>query len=161
MESKVNEKKLSSNVIDLIDLSEKTKLDEYLLYLRCYKCNTVMLEPKTCMTCNLTVCPNCKVCTHALVQSRHIKSLLEKLTFKCLFNSQGCKAIPKYLDVRAHLVNCQFFDEKLLASSKDSKTNSNNNIMSFTKQNQSQSNDNVLMMSSDLLFSSTKITDYE
>jgi hypothetical protein len=97
---------LSNNIYDLIDPSDKIKIDEYLPFLRCYKCMDVMIEPKSCSTCNLNLCPKChkQTCSHQLTQSRHLKSILEGLTFKC--KNKGCTKSLKYHEIRPHLLTC-------------------------------------------------------
>jgi hypothetical protein len=99
---------LSTDVSELIDPSDKPKIDEYLPFLRCYKCLEVMLEPKQCLTCNLNLCPKChkQTCSHSLVQSRHLKSILEGLSFKC--RNKECTKVLKYIEIRPHLMTCPF-----------------------------------------------------
>jgi hypothetical protein len=149
--NKINEQ-LSSNIYELIDPADKIKIDEYLPFLRCYKCMDVMLEPKTCLTCNLNLCPKChkQTCSHPLSQSRHLKSILEGLSFKC--RNKGCDKTLKYFEIRPHLLTCTFSfndrnDQKeqisksmvVLPDKKDSAVDINDNLsrsMIFNNQNE-------------------------
>lgn len=163
MDNKINEKNLSTNMIDLIDPSEKYKIDEYLQFLKCYKCNEIMIEPRQCFTCNYGICQKCKMCTHNLSQSRHIKSLLESISFKCKFHMKGCPAVIKYPDVRQHLLSCRYADEKFLnPSNKELKSSSMSNFPSrLLSHNLKEPDLSASYISLDQVFNSYKISDYE
>lgn len=125
MESRINEQNLSSNMNDLIDPSDKYKLEEYISFLKCHKCSDIMAEPKSCPTCEKILCSKCKmeVCAHTLMQSRHLKSLLENINFKCKFNQEGCQENLKYFDIRSHIITCKYaIQQKLIV-------NKNNNFL--------------------------------
>jgi hypothetical protein len=105
------EKLIPNNILELIDSSEKDKITIYAQFLRCYRCNEFLPDPKSCNKCGYTICSKCKNCSHELSQSRHIKTLLDVLTFKCKFHSSGCKEISKYQDVRKHLEKCNYYKD--------------------------------------------------
>jgi hypothetical protein len=122
METK--EKLLSTNVLDLIESSEKYKIEEYFPYLKCVKCLEIALEPRQCFTCNYVFCQKCKICSHPLILSRHVKLILDNITFKCKFNKSGCDAIIKYFDIRQHHLNCKFSETDLNSMISINSTNS-------------------------------------
>jgi hypothetical protein len=177
MENRLSEKNLSSNVIDLIDSSDKNKIDEYLLVLKCHKCHEVKLEPKQCLSCGVNVCDKCKSCNHQLTQSRHIKSLLDTLIFKCKNHSKGCLTNVKYTELKTHLSSCNYNikEEKLFDRAYTSSRSSSNseliqnknfnsslmpsNIFASNK-SASQNSSDFSFLTSDRIFN-TKITDYE
>jgi uncharacterized C2H2 Zn-finger protein len=186
MENRLSEKNLSSNVIDLIDPSDKSKIDEYLLVLKCHKCHEVKLEPKQCLSCGQNICDKCKTCNHQLTQSRHMKALLDTLTFKCKNHSKGCNNIVKYSDLKQHLSTCSYNikEEKIFDRAYTSSSNSSNlinsslslnslnssknfnsslmpsNIFNDINKSASQSNNDFSFLTSDKIFN-TKINDYE
>lgn len=156
MEYKLSDKMISTNILDLIDPSDKVHIEEFLPFLKCYKCHEIMVDPKFCVTCNLNVCIKCKPgsCDHPAIQSRHLKYILETMNFKCKFSSKGCMQMLKYLDIRSHLVSCKhvnyrnimqgaasgnvnlsnslFSNSSLLNSGRQNNLGSNNNPGAFT-----------------------------
>jgi hypothetical protein len=112
MEKNFTEKNLSTNMIDFIAASDRVKIDDYLPYLRCFKCNEAMIDPKFCSTCNYNICSKCKTCSHQTHQSRHIKLILEHNHFKCKL---GCSEVHlKYSDLRGHVMICKNASEEIL-----------------------------------------------
>lgn len=101
----------NANIDSLINPLEKYKIEEYLIYLKCSKCLDLMLEPKTCITCSKVLCSKCHKsnCNHPLITSRHIKSILENMYFKCKYNKDGCIATMNYLGLKRHAEACEFF----------------------------------------------------
>ena len=155
MESK--EKFLSSNILDLIDPSDKHKIEEFFPYIKCKKCLEVGLEPRQCSTCNFVLCQKCKICSHPLIQSRHVKLILENLSFKCKFNRLGCTSTLKYFDIRRHLLNCKYLEDQMESQNRSNNQNeslySEKNSLSKSSVQKSQSVNNSNMLGDSALFS--------
>jgi hypothetical protein len=101
----------SNSIFDFIDPSERSKLDEYLPYIKCFKCSEITFDQKQCTVCNINLCPKCKVCQHNLTQSRHLKTILDNLRFKCKNSSGGCREKDlKIHDLKTHLQKCTFLN---------------------------------------------------
>jgi len=121
METK--EKLLSTNVLDLIESSEKYKIEEYFPYIKCIKCLEIALEPRQCLTCNYVFCQKCKICSHPLILSRHLKLILDNITFKCKFKKSGCDANIKYFELKQHYLNCKYSNTEELSINSMTSTN--------------------------------------
>lgn len=105
---------IPKDVNKLIKQEDRDKIEEYLSYLKCSKCNSIMIDPKNCPTCNICICNLCQQklsCGHQLVQSRHLKSILDNIKLGCKY--PRCKISVKYLEIRDHLMVCPNFDEKI------------------------------------------------
>lgn len=104
----------NTNIQNLINFSEREKLKEYLPYISCSVCGSILLEPKNCNICDKIFCNGCHVnyCKHKLTLSRHTKNIIEKLNFKCKFHNDGCKEIIKYTNLINHSASCKYFIEK-------------------------------------------------
>lgn len=71
-------------------------------------------------------CPNCK-CTFENGDDHLLRRLLDKIKFKCLYNSYGCPEKHNYSNYEHHLqscdqrlVNCEFCKENIKHSDLDS-----------------------------------------
>lgn len=98
-------KVLSNNILDLILPQELGIIENYIPYLQCFKCRDVMTDPKTCNSCNVNVCTQCKSCRHELGQSRYINILLDSILFTCKYNCGSPKI--KYSELKTHLAKCK------------------------------------------------------
>lgn len=76
-------------------------------YVRCKRCRDFLGEPLYCITCNSTVCKKChKNCGGSLHVSRHLRTILEDIRFKCKFDFNGCKKELNYFDLGDHISKC-------------------------------------------------------
>ena len=89
----------------------------------CPICNFILDNPKSCsrrnnshsfcQKCidlylkNNNACPICKV-FFEYKTNNEVKNLLNKLSFKCMFNKEGCKDIISYSKYFNHIKNCEF-----------------------------------------------------
>ena len=82
---------LDSFSLELFYVDDIKLHEEYFPYLRCLKCSMFLNEPKNCTKCNATFCSKCQrlSCTHTQTVSRHLKSILETLKFRCKFKDSG------------------------------------------------------------------------
>ena len=100
--------------------SEKHKIEEFFPYIKCFE---VALEPRQRSICNFVICQKFKICSHSFVQSRHVKLILENLSFKCKFNKLGCANTIKYFEIRQHLLNCKYLEEIIKPKDNSNKKN--------------------------------------
>lgn len=85
------------------------RLKDILVYIKCIKCTEIMTEPKMCLSCNKNLCNKChkSTCNHELIMSRHLKTVLKSMKFKC----RGCKSEEEYdyFSLSKHAESCFFF----------------------------------------------------
>lgn len=154
MENKLN----LSNLLDLLESTDREKISSYSNFLRCYKCQEYLLEPKNCIKCGYTICGDCKKCSHEVTQSRHIKALLDSLVLKCKYGSSGCDENIKYTDLKKHLESCKFF-KGIYSPNKENSQSSMARGNSFDKSKEITYNE-FAFVSSDKLFN-TSVDEYE
>jgi hypothetical protein len=76
----------SLELIDCLSKDDYKKVEPFLKYLTCEKCNFIMKNPKYCKKCLQNMCEKCK-CTHEGVSaSRHLQDLMDKISIKCKYN---------------------------------------------------------------------------
>ena len=134
---------------DILNEEGLDKLKDIMSYLKCNKCNELMIEPKMCVTCSKNLCLKCQKnnCNHELILSRHLKSILKNIFLKC----RGCKDSKDYdyFSLSKHAESCGFFkqlqkDKLLFINSDQNKENINEDkvqtsIKSFSLQSKNLS----------------------
>lgn len=126
---KVNFMKLSMK--DLISSEDVQELRDLWPYLKCSRCNELMIEPKMCITCNKNLCIKCKGqnCNHETIVSRHLKNILENLQLKCKFYDNGCneKETYNYFKMKNHAEKCPAVLDAYITNVMDYKSSSYQN----------------------------------
>lgn len=97
------------NMSDLISIDDLQKLKDIEVYIKCSSCKKILVEPKMCISCSKNLCNKChKInCNHELIISRHLKSILEHIHFKCKFCEDPVSY--DYFKLPKHLDNCKYF----------------------------------------------------
>lgn len=99
---------------ELIYAEDLCKIKEIEAYIRCSICKKILAEPKMCISCMKNLCYKCHKsnCNHELIISRHLKSILEHINFKCKFCEDNVSY--DYFKFTKHLIeNCKQFGNKL------------------------------------------------
>lgn len=142
---------------DIMHPEDLEKIKDILSYLKCNKCNDLMIEPKMCVSCSLQLCNKCHKsnCNHELIVSRHLKSILENKKFKCKYRENGCNepATFDYFSLKRHAEVCgafkKMFSEKSSLISKMDNSEANLNSHNFKTYNlKSRTNNDLTDFSS-------------
>jgi len=131
MEKNINEKYIltQEEFFRLCILDNYEAKQEISSYVRCKICKLFLEEPLYCITCNSTVCKNChKKCNSNLHSSRHIKTILENIKFKCSYDFNGCNKELDYMELIQHIQICNKKTNEKFPKNIFQNLNNNNNI---------------------------------
>lgn len=141
---------IKTDITDLLHEEDLNKLDEILSYLKCSYCSKVMLDPRMCLSCNKKLCKKCHKlnCNHALVLSRHLKSILENLKLKCKYYQNGCDDNTEFnfFTLKNHSENClsykQAYEQKVKEHFNENINKLKNNEINDFEENINEVNNN-------------------
>ena len=95
----------SLELIDCLSKDDYKKVEPFLKYLTCEKCNHIMTNPKYCKKCLQNMCEKCKCMHEGVSASRHLQDLMDKIIIKCKYN---CNDVTFSLSkVYEHVEQCK------------------------------------------------------